>query len=63
MLIPRNATVLTYDQYVSTVNMYRLYNPNSGEHFYTSSNGERDHLISLGWNYEGIGWYGTGTGR
>ncbi len=56
LLIPRNATVLTYDQYVSTVNMYRLYNPNSGEHFYTSSNGERDHLISLGWNYEGIGW-------
>lgn len=39
-----------------TVDMYRLYNPNSGEHFYTSSIGERDHLISLGWNDEGIGW-------
>ena len=34
----------------------------SGEHFYTSSEGERNHLISLGWNDEGIGWYGTGTG-
>lgn len=37
--------------------MYRLYNPNSGEHFYTSSIVERDHLISVGWNDEGIGWY------
>ncbi len=41
---------------VGTVNMYRLYNPNSGEHFYTSNQGERDVLIQLGWNYEGIGW-------
>ncbi len=37
--------------------MYRLYNPNSGEHFYTSNAGEKDNLVSLGWNYEGIGWY------
>ena len=36
--------------------MFRLYNPNSGEHFYTSSDIERDHLISLGWQDEGIGW-------
>ena len=39
-----------------SVNMYRLYNPNSGEHFYTANAGERNHLISLGWNDEGIGW-------
>ncbi len=39
-----------------SVNMFRLYNPNSGEHFYTSNLGERNHLASLGWNYEGIGW-------
>ena len=37
--------------------MYRLYNPNSGEHFYTSDPAERSNLISLGWNDEGIGWY------
>ena len=36
--------------------MFRLYNPNSGEHFYTSSTVERDHLISVGWNDEGTGW-------
>ena len=36
--------------------MYRLYNPNSGEHFYTSNIAERDTLTGLGWRYEGIGW-------
>ena len=36
--------------------MHRLYNPNSGEHFYTASEAERDHLVSLGWSYEGVGW-------
>ena len=39
------------------VPMYRLYNPNSGEHFYTSDFAERSNLISLGWNDENIGWY------
>ena len=35
-------------------------NPNavSGSHHYTSSIEERDYLVSLGWHYEGIGWYG-----
>ena len=32
--------------------VHRMYNPNSGEHFYTVSDEERDNLISLGWNYE-----------
>lgn len=36
--------------------MYRVYNPNSGEHFYTSNKAEKDHLVNLGWKYEGIGW-------
>ncbi len=40
----------------SYVYMYRLYNPNSGEHFYTKNQNERDHLKGLGWHYEGIGW-------
>ncbi|MBQ9059222.1 MAG: S8 family serine peptidase [Atopobiaceae bacterium] len=40
-----------------TVAMYRLYNPNSGEHFYTASSYERDVLKKAGWRYEGIGWY------
>ncbi|MCC9087028.1 hypothetical protein LOS19_14905 [Enterococcus faecium] len=38
----------------STNVMYRLYNPNNHEHFYTSSKKERDHLVKIKWgNYEG----------
>ena len=37
--------------------MYRLYNPNSGEHFYTAKAKERDDLVKLGWEDEGIGWF------
>ena len=40
----------------STQAMYRLYNPNSGEHFYTASTIERDSVIAAGWNDEGVGW-------
>ncbi|MDE5757833.1 MAG: hypothetical protein K2H85_04390 [Allobaculum sp.] len=36
--------------------MNRLYNPNSGEHFYTKDVHEKDVLVSLGWQYEGTGW-------
>lgn len=42
--------------------MYRLYNPNSGEHFYTLSTVERDNLISVGWNDEGTGWKAPSSG-
>ena len=37
--------------------MYRLYNPNAGDHHYTTNANERDHLRQVGWSYEGIGWY------
>jgi len=46
------------------MSMYRLYNPNSGEHFYTGSMEERDTLIGYGWKYEGVGFtfpYNTGA--
>ena len=36
--------------------MRRLYNPYSGEHFYTASAVEKVALVKLGWNYEGLGW-------
>ncbi len=39
-----------------TQDMYRMYNPNSGEHFYTAAIDERDHLVDVGWHYEGVGW-------
>ena len=41
---------------VGTQEMYRLYNPNSGEHFYTAKVAERNALRKIGWKYEGVGW-------
>ena len=38
------------------VNMFRMYNPNSGEHFYTGNVQERNTLINVGWKYEGVGF-------
>lgn len=50
-----------YDPETSAL-MYRLYNPNSGEHFYTESKREKDRLVKAGWNYEDIGWIAPKTG-
>ncbi len=37
--------------------MYRMFNPSSGEHFYTGSLEEKNQLVASGvWNYEGIAW-------
>ncbi len=41
---------------VAKVTMFRLYNPNSGEHFYTASTKEKSDLITAGWKDEGIAW-------
>lgn len=41
---------------LETIDILRLYNPNSGEHFYTTDADERDHLVSVGWKFEGVGW-------
>ena len=46
----------------ATNDMYRLYNPNSGEHFYTANTHERDLLKRVGWSDEGIGWYAPTSG-
>lgn len=46
----------------SQVVMYRLYNPNSGEHFYTADVAERNNVYNAGWNYEGVGWYAPSSG-
>lgn len=43
--------------------MYRLYNPNTSEHFYTYSVGERDNIVLYNWQYEGIGWDSPSSGR
>ncbi len=42
--------------------MHRLYNPNSGEHFYTSSEVEKNDLVGRGWQYENEGWKAPTSG-
>lgn len=44
------------DTHRPTHSMYRMYNPNSGEHFYTGSMEERKNLEDAGWKYEGVGF-------
>ena len=43
------------------VEMHRLANPGSGEHFDTADVPERDGLVALGWAYEGVGWKSGGN--
>jgi len=40
-----------------SVPVYRAYNPNSGDHVFTVSPEERDHLERLGWSDEGIAFF------
>ena len=49
-----NTITVTYSADKAT--MYRLYNPNSGEHFYTSNAQEKKDVVDAGWNDEGTGW-------
>ena len=42
--------------------MWRLYNPWTGEHFYTADTAERDSLVVVGWNDEGVGWVAPASG-
>ena len=39
------------------VSLYRMYNPNTGEHFYTPAIEEREMLVQSGWKYEGVAFY------
>lgn len=43
--------------------MLRMYNPNSGEHFYTKDVNEGTSLMKAGWSYEGVAWYAPKTGQ
>ena len=51
------------DNSASGKKMYRLYNPNSGEHFYTLDNSEATYLDYVGWEYEGVAWIAPTTGN
>lgn len=36
--------------------VFRLYNPNSGEHLFTTNENEKFELTNIGWNDEGAAW-------
>lgn len=55
-------TVSVQASAVSSKPVYRLYNHNTGEHFYTESAFEKDSLKRAGWNDEGLGWQAATTG-
>ncbi|MDR2976907.1 MAG: Ltp family lipoprotein [Streptococcaceae bacterium] len=58
MSAAKEASASTNDQ----VPLYRLYNPNSGEHFYTTSYYEAQVDYDAGWNIEGVGWQTPSSG-
>ena len=39
---------------IRNISVYRLYNPGTGEHFFTVSSGERESLLNRNWKDEGI---------
>lgn len=49
-----NGNVLSFKGEPGAEPIYRLYNPNSGEHFYTRIPSERDALKAQGWRWEDI---------
>ena len=49
---PEGAGKVSIDKVTNGV--YRLYNPNSGQHHLTASHSEAESLASIGWNYEGV---------
>ena len=55
-------TVTAKPEPAEAQDMFRLYNPYSGEHFYTASAYERDALVGLGWHGEGVGWIAPAEG-
>ena len=39
-----------------------MYNPNTGDHHYTTNSSEKDMLVTAGWSYEGVGFYSPNSG-
>ena len=52
----RNVDAITITYAAEAQVMYRLYNPNSGEHHYTADADEKDSLVAAGWTYEDEAW-------
>ena len=57
MVLLMVSAISIYAENPEYIEMHRLYNRRSGEHFYTGNPEEMNILIQCGWQYEGIGWY------
>lgn len=62
LVIGLSFTAFANADQASAADMHRLYNKNSGEHFYTANNNEKSHLVKVGWKYEGLGWTAPASG-
>ena len=55
-------TAYAHEGEATPIEVYRLYTPNAtgiyevGAHHYTANEWEKDWLVGLGWQYEGVGW-------
>lgn len=56
LLLMAAALVPSQIQAAGSYPLYRLYNPNTGEHLYTLYSNERYALIRYGWRDEGVAW-------
>ena len=60
---PSNSRQVLFDNHEEVpVPVYRLYNPNSSEHFFTKDEKEKKTLLRLGWVDEGEGFLGFESG-
>lgn len=60
---PSHSEVQTKSVAPVSIPIYRVYNPNSGEHLHTMNSFERDYLVRLGWRNEGISMRVLNTGK
>ena len=58
-----NAEEHTHTGVAEPIPVYRLYNPNSGEHLYTKDINEKTYLDEIGCNYEGIAFTAINGGQ
>lgn len=57
--ISENAGIVSLD--LEQGQVYRIYNPNSGEHLFTSNHNEIRDLVNAGWKFEGGAWPSSGS--
>lgn len=60
---PKQTKVQTKAAAAVSIPIYRVYNPNSGEHLHTMNSFERDYLVRLGWRNEGISMRVSNSGK